>query len=58
MSSAFRLRAVVFDLDGLIFNTEELYQFVGEELLRRRDKTFRPNCSTRRWAGRNALRCS
>lgn len=35
-----RLRAVVFDLDGLIFNTEELYQFVGEELLRRRDKTF------------------
>ncbi len=42
MSPAARLRAVVFDLDGLIFNTEELYQFVGEELLRRRDKTFPP----------------
>ncbi len=42
MSAETRLRAVVFDLDGLIFNTEELYQFVGEELLRRRDKTFPP----------------
>jgi HAD superfamily hydrolase (TIGR01509 family) len=29
-------RAVVFDLDGLMFNTEELYQQVGAELLRRR----------------------
>ncbi|MGC3968572.1 MAG: hypothetical protein QM775_14675 [Pirellulales bacterium] len=28
--------AVVFDLDGLMFNTEELYQSVGGELLRRR----------------------
>jgi HAD superfamily hydrolase (TIGR01509 family) len=27
---------VVFDLDGLMFNTEELYQQVGAELLRRR----------------------
>ena len=26
-------RAVVFDLDGLMFNTEELYQDVGAELL-------------------------
>jgi HAD superfamily hydrolase (TIGR01509 family) len=34
------LRAVVFDLDGLMFNTEELYQYVGGELLRRRGKTF------------------
>ena len=34
------VRAVVFDLDGLMFNTEELYQFVGGELLRRRGKTF------------------
>jgi HAD superfamily hydrolase (TIGR01509 family) len=33
-------RAVVFDLDGLMFNTEELYQDVGAELLRRRGKTF------------------
>ncbi len=34
------LRAVVFDLDGLLFNTEELYQDVGGELLRRRGKRF------------------
>jgi HAD superfamily hydrolase (TIGR01509 family) len=33
-------RAVVFDLDGLMFNTEELYQDVGTEMLRRRGKTF------------------
>ncbi|HEX4147766.1 MAG TPA: HAD family hydrolase [Pirellulales bacterium] len=33
-------RAVVFDLDGLMFNTEELYQDVGGELLRRRGKVF------------------
>ena len=35
-----RVRAVVFDLDGLMFNTEELYQEVGGELLRRRDCVF------------------
>ncbi len=34
------IRAVVFDHDGLIFNTEELYQQVGTELLRRRGKVF------------------
>lgn len=28
--------AVVFDFDGLMFNTEELYNAVGSELLRRR----------------------
>ncbi|MDX1963288.1 MAG: HAD family phosphatase [Pirellulales bacterium] len=32
--------AVVFDHDGLIFNTEELYQQVGTQLLARRGKTF------------------
>lgn len=37
---SFRPRAVVFDLDGLMFNTEELYQHVGTEVLRRRGKTF------------------
>jgi HAD superfamily hydrolase (TIGR01509 family) len=36
------LRAVVFDLDGLMFNTEELYQYVGSELLGRRGKAFEP----------------
>jgi len=35
-----RLRAVAFDLDGLLVNTEELYQDVGAELLRRRGKVF------------------
>ncbi len=34
------LRAVVFDLDGLLFNTEELYQRVGTEILRRRGHEF------------------
>ncbi len=34
------LRAVVFDLDGLMFNTEDLYREVGTEILRRRGKTF------------------
>jgi HAD superfamily hydrolase (TIGR01509 family) len=33
-----RLRAVTFDLDGLMFNTEELYQEVGGMLLARRGK--------------------
>ncbi len=40
MPSDPRPRAVVFDLDGLMFNTEELYQGVGAEILRRRGKPF------------------
>ncbi len=40
MSSRPHPQAVVFDLDGLMFNTEELYQDVGTEMLRRRGKTF------------------
>lgn len=35
-------RAAVFDLDGLLFNTEELYQQVGSEVLRRRGCEFGP----------------
>lgn len=35
-----QLRAVVFDLDGLMFNTEQLYQQVGGEVLRRRGCEF------------------
>ena len=35
-------RGVTFDLDGLLVNTEELYQDVGTELLRRRGKSFEP----------------
>lgn len=34
------IRAIAFDLDGLMFNTEELYAEVGTELLRRRGKVF------------------
>lgn len=32
--------AVVFDLDGLLVNTEDLYQHVGTEMLRRRGRAF------------------
>lgn len=32
------IRAVCFDMDGLMFNTEELYVQVGTELLRRRGR--------------------
>ena len=34
------IRAIAFDLDGLMFNTEELYIEVGTEILRRRDRKF------------------
>ena len=34
------MRAVVFDMDGLMFNTEDVYTLVGEELLRRRGCEF------------------
>jgi HAD superfamily hydrolase (TIGR01509 family) len=34
------LCAVVFDLDGLMFNTEDLYQEVGSQILRRRGREF------------------
>jgi HAD superfamily hydrolase (TIGR01509 family) len=37
-----RPKAVVFDLDGLMFNTEELYVDVGTEILRRRGYEFTP----------------
>ncbi len=34
------LRAVTFDMDGLMFNTEEVYSVVGSEVLRRRGHEF------------------
>ena len=37
-----RIRGVAFDLDGLLVNTEELYQHVGAELLARRGHVFGP----------------
>ena len=36
------MKAVVFDMDGLIFNTEDVYTLVGTELLRRRGHEFTP----------------
>lgn len=36
------IRAVVFDLDGLLLNTEELYHHVGRTLLARRGLEFSP----------------
>lgn len=36
------IRAVVFDMDGLMFNTEEVFNRSGVELLRRRDKVATP----------------
>jgi HAD superfamily hydrolase (TIGR01509 family) len=36
------LRAVVFDLDGLMFNTEDLYQETGRTVLARRGCEFEP----------------
>ncbi len=38
MSSAPAIKAVVFDLDGLMFNTEEVFNRSGRVLLRRRGK--------------------
>ncbi|HOM17038.1 MAG TPA: HAD family phosphatase [Thermoguttaceae bacterium] len=35
-----RPKAVVFDMDGLMFNTEDLYWQVGSELLRRRGRQY------------------
>ncbi len=36
------MQGIVFDLDGLMFNTEELYIEVGSEVLRRRGHRFTP----------------
>ena len=34
------LRAVAFDMDGLMFNSEDVYSAVGTELMRRRGREF------------------
>ena len=34
------IRAVAFDMDGLMFNTEDVYSAVGTELMRRRGREF------------------
>lgn len=40
MNSNSPLQAVVFDLDGLMFNTEDLYDIVGQRILERRGHQF------------------
>ena len=40
MNNNSQIRAVVFDLDGLLVNTEDLYEQAGETVLRRRGKTY------------------
>lgn len=42
VTDAPRIRAVAFDLDGLMFNTEVVFQLSGTELLRRRGKSPPP----------------
>ena len=39
-SPEFSAKAVVFDMDGLMLNTEDLYDVVGSQLLARRGLTF------------------
>lgn len=39
-SSLPKIRAVTFDMDGLMFNTEDLYDVVGDQLLVRRGQRF------------------
>ena len=34
------IKAVVFDLDGLMFNTEDIFELTGQELMRRRGLVF------------------
>src|SRR5579863_1198089 len=42
MTTKPRIKAVVFDFDGLMFNTEEIFNLSGRELLRRRGKEMTP----------------
>src|ERR1700742_5135732 len=35
-----KIRAVVFDCDGLLINSEDLYEQAGDTVLRRRGKTY------------------
>lgn len=42
MTESTGIHAVVFDLDGLMFNTEDVFHLTGTELLRRRGKQATP----------------
>ncbi len=39
-STSRKIKAVAFDLDGLMFNTEDVYWKVGSELMRRRGREY------------------
>ncbi|MFO1095424.1 MAG: HAD family phosphatase [Planctomycetaceae bacterium] len=43
IATSHAIRAVVFDLDGLMFNTESVFTLAGTELLRRRGKVPPPD---------------
>lgn len=38
------IKAVAFDLDGLMFNTEDIFDLAGKELMRRRGKVMTEEC--------------
>jgi HAD superfamily hydrolase (TIGR01509 family) len=42
MNESTKLLALCFDLDGTIVNSEDLYEIAGEEVLRRRGKSYDP----------------
>ncbi|GAB5403748.1 MAG: HAD-IA family hydrolase [Aureliella sp.] len=42
-----QIRAVAFDMDGLMVNTEDLYTIVGETILQRRGSRFTPELKNR-----------
>ena len=42
-----QLKAVAFDMDGLLLNTEDLYEVVIREILQERGKVFRPEVRMR-----------
>ena len=44
------IEAVVFDLDGVILDSEQVWDEVREQLVRERDADWREGASGRRWA--------
>ena len=47
MTAAPRIAAVVFDMDGVIFDTEKLYFAAQDEMLRKRRHRFTPELASR-----------
>lgn len=39
-----QIKAVAFDLDGLMFNTEDIFEIAGRELMQRRGKVMTEEC--------------